>query len=137
MSAQLVAAFRGTVQCRHERGAVRWCLTGADREDGSALEVLLSGGAGGELPPELSGAELYRLETPADGQWVLRSHGTRYPLALRAVQVHRSAAGAFKAALPAIRTPWTTRAGWWLLLNLLRLPGVARLLRRRQARLGG
>jgi len=32
------------------------------------------------------------------------------------------------AALPLPRASWRARAGWWLLLNLLRLPGAARLL---------
>jgi len=53
------------------------------------------------------------------------------------VQVHRAAAAAFAAALPRISPPWTTRAGWWLLLNLLRLPGMAKLLQSLRARRGG
>lgn len=31
-------------------------------------------------------------------------------------------------ALPLPTASWRARAGWWLLLNLLRLPGAARLL---------
>jgi hypothetical protein len=29
-----------------------------------------------------------------------------------------------------VARPWSTRLGWWLLLNALRVPGAASLLRR-------
>jgi hypothetical protein len=32
------------------------------------------------------------------------------------------------AALPLPTASWRTRAGWWLLLTVLRVPGAARLL---------
>ena len=129
MNTRLVAAFRGHAQCRRESGAVQWCVTGLDRDSGVPLEVLLSGAAGLQLPPQLLGAELYVRDESTNASWELRGNGTVYLLAVRAAQVHRGAAAAFAGALPKIPAPWSTRAGWWLLLNLLRLPGMAQLLR--------
>ena len=137
MNTRRVAAFRGRAQCRRESGAVQWGIKGLDCDTGTALEVLLSGAAALQLPAELIDAELHVRDESANASWELRANGTVYPLAVRAVQVHRAAAAVFAGALPRISAPWTTRAGWWLLLNLLRLPGVARLLGRRRARLGG
>ena len=136
MNTRLVAAFRGNAHCRRESGAVQWCITGLDRDSGTALEVLLSGASGLQLPPELLGAELHVSDESANASWELRGNGTAFPLVVRAVQVHRGAAAAFAAALPRISAPWTTRAGWWLLLNLLRVPGMAHVLRRLRARSG-
>lgn len=133
---RLVAAFRGPCQCRRESGAVQWCIAGEDEDGGAQLEVLLSGAGGLSLPAELDGAELHVRDECSAPAWELRAAGVVYPLAVRAVQVHRSAAAAFAEALPRITAPWTTRAAWWLLLNLLRVPGTASLLRRVQGRLG-
>jgi len=134
---RLVAAFRGAAHCRRESGAVQWCISGLDRDQGTRLEVLLSGATGLQLPPELPGAELRVRGEPGHEAWELRANGAAYPLAVRAVQVHRDAGAAFAAALPKVSAPWSTRAGWWLLLWLLRLPGMARLLHRFRSRMGG
>jgi hypothetical protein len=136
MNTRLVAAFRGNAQCRRETGAVQWCISGLDRDSGAALEVLLSGDPEVRLPAELAAAELHVSDEGSNASWELRGNGRLYPLGVRGVQVHRGAAAAFAAALPRISAPWTTRAGWWLLLNLLRLPGMAQLLRSLRARRG-
>jgi hypothetical protein len=123
MNGRLVAAFRGVVHCRREAGAVQWCLAGLARESGAAQVVLLSGAAALQLPPQLPDAAIY---ADAGGGWELRSPAGTQPLGVRAIQVHR-AAPAFAAALPRIGAPWLVRAGWVLLLELLRIPGLARL----------
>ncbi len=130
MNTRLVAAFRGHAQSRCETGAIQWCVSGLDRDTGTALEVLLSGAAGMQLPAELTGAELHVRDEAANEGWEFRANGVVYPLVVRSVQVHRGAAAEFADALPRITAPWTTRAGWWLLLKLLRLPGIALVLRR-------
>lgn len=130
MNGRLVAAFRGEAHSRPEAGAIQWCVSGLDRESGTALEVLLSGAVGMQLPAQLAGAELYVREESENEGWEFRANGKVYPLLVRSVQVHRAAAAQFAAALPRITAPWTTRAGWWLLLKLLRLPGMAFVLRR-------
>jgi hypothetical protein len=127
---RLVAAFRGEAQCHREDGAVQWRLSGLDRDGEGTLEVLLCGTGRLRLPAQLPGAELYvrdELSTPA---WELRSGEGVRPLAARAVQVQRGAAAAFARALPPAIVPWRVRAGWALLLNALRVPGVARFLQR-------
>ncbi|MGH8254003.1 MAG: hypothetical protein ACRES2_08170 [Steroidobacteraceae bacterium] len=130
MSTRLVAAFSGEVQCARETGAVNWRLSGADRDGASALDVMLCGVSGGlELPARLPAAELHVGGDPANPLWELRSAGEVRVLAARSVQVHRGAAAAFARALPSISAPWTVRAGWALLLDALRVPGVPRLLR--------
>jgi hypothetical protein len=126
----LVAAFRGDARSRPGTGAIHWCVSGLDRDSGTVLEVLLSGAAELQLPAELTGAELHVRGGPEHESWELRANGKVYSLAARSVQVHRGAAAAFAAALPRMRTPWTTRAGWWLMLKVLRVPGMALVLRR-------
>ena len=131
VSTRLVAAFRGVARCRREQGAVQWAIHGVDRDGAQPLEVLLSGAEGVVLPAELTAAELHvRDESGNNPSWELRGNGTVYPLPVRAVQVHRDAAAAFARVLPRISAPWTTRLGWWLLLNALRVPGATRLVRR-------
>jgi hypothetical protein len=134
MSARLAAAFRGSVRCQRGTGAVHWCLDGLDRGSGAALEVLLSGAAALHLPAQLMDAELYAYDQGASPAWELRSAGGVLPLPVRAVQVHRRADAAFAAALPPAAVPASVRAGWFLLLNLLRLPGMGRLLQAAGAR---
>ena len=127
---RLVAAFRGEAQCHREGGAVQWRLRGLDRDGEGWLEVLLCGTTGLQLPAQLPAAELYVRDEPSTPAWELRSGEGVLPLTARAVQVHRGAAAAFARALPPAIAPWSVRAGWVLLLNALRVPGVARLLRR-------
>jgi hypothetical protein len=128
MSAQRVAAFRGHAQCRRESGAIQWSLIGVDRDSGLPLEVLLSGAEALQLPAQLAGAELYVDEEAGVARWELHSAGRVIPTGARAAQVHHGAAAAFAGALPRFDALLRVRAGWWLLLNLLRLPGMARLL---------
>ena len=131
MSAQLLAAFRGVAHCRRGDGAVQWSVCGEDRDSGVRLEVLLSGAAALQLPAQIAAPELYASNGAG---WELRSRSQAWPLPVRAVQVHRDAAAAFASALPRVAAPWRTRAGWIVLLNLLRVPGLARLLDRLRGR---
>ena len=128
MNTRLVAAFRGSAQCRREAGAVQWRLRGLDCDSGDTLEVLLSGAAALQLPGELAGAELHVRDEVTNAAWELRGSGQSFPLVVRAVQVHRGAAALFEHALPRTVAPWSVRAGWVLLLNALRVPGMGRLL---------
>jgi len=127
---RLVAAFRSAAQCDREGGAVQWRLSGLDRDSDGTLEVLLCETGSLQLPSQLPNAELYVRDEPTAPTWELRSGESVLPIAARAVQVHRSAPGAFARALPPLIAPWSVRAGWVLLLNSLRVPGMARLLQR-------
>ncbi|HMI36430.1 MAG TPA: hypothetical protein VK505_02290 [Steroidobacteraceae bacterium] len=134
MSERLVAAFGGEADCRRESGAVQWRIAGSERETGTPLEVLLSGAAQLQLPGRLRDAELHRDDDSVPPGWQLRGAGFALPLAVRAVQVHRHPQAQFRRALPPFAVPWELRAGWFLLLYLLRVPGMGRLLRRLRSR---
>jgi hypothetical protein len=47
---------------------------------------------------------------------------------------HRDVSREFLGALPLPQASWRARSGWWLLLNLLRIPGAVQLLRRLRSR---
>lgn len=141
MTERQLAAFWGTVQCRRENGAVRWCLAGVERAgrgapagcgQGVGLEVLVSGAERLDLPAQLEDVEVFEREEAGHCTWELRSKGRVLPCVARAVQVHRGADAAFAQALPAVRSAWSVRIGWILLLNLLRIPGMAHLLATRR-----
>jgi hypothetical protein len=130
MSERLVAAFAGAVQVRREAGAIAWSLNGLERGvAGQALEVLICGAGLPELPATLVDVEIRELTGPAGHTLQIVTSLKRTALPARAVQVHRPAAMAFFGAVPALRATLATRAAWALLLNLLRIPGVPRLLR--------
>jgi len=130
MSTRKVAAFSGEVQCLRETGAVTWRLSGADRDGAGALDVLLCAVPGLQPPGRLSDCELHVSGEMDNPEWELRSAGGVQRFAARSVQVHRGAGASFARALPAVSAPWTVRAGWALLLDALRVPGMARVLRR-------
>jgi hypothetical protein len=130
MSTRLVAAFNGDVRCVRASVATQWRLSGADRDGAGALDVMLCGVPDLQLPELLSAVELHVSGEPEQPIWELRGNGNVRVLAARSVQVHRGAGAPFARALPAVTAPWTVRAGWALLLNALRVPGVASLLRR-------
>lgn len=127
---RLVAAFRGAARCHRESGAVQWRLSGRDRDGAARLEVLLCGTAGLQLPEQMPAAELYVDDEPGAPAWELRNGERVQPLVAWAVQVHRGAGAALARALPPAIAPWSARAGWVLLLNALRVPGMVWLLRR-------
>ena len=136
MSTRLVAAFSGDVKCTRESGAVQWRLSGADRDGAGALDVMLCGVPDLQFPERMPAFELHVSGEPGKPTWELHDAGPVRVLAARSVQVHRSAGAPFARALPPATAPWTVRAGWALLLNALRVPGVASLLRRRASHHG-
>jgi hypothetical protein len=50
------------------------------------------------------------------------------------IPVHHDVSAEFAAAVPPAPVKWGPRIGWALLLNLLRVPGMAALLRRLRSR---
>ena len=130
MSTRLVAAFGSELRCVRETGAVRWRLSGMDRDGLGALDVMLCGVPDLQLPDRLPASELHVSDESANPLWELRGVGPVRRFAARSVQVHRGAEASFARALPAVNAPWTVRVGWALLLNALRIPGVVSLLRR-------
>jgi hypothetical protein len=154
--ARELIGFEGAVSCELQahaaslrlRGTVRG---GADSRTGvgaGAAEVAFSGisfadGSPAQLPPMLQQVSVLELPgtvapapapvppqpAPAPRRSLrIESSAGRFALQARGVQVHRDAAREFFGALPPARVPRSLRAGWALLLTVLRVPGAARLL---------
>jgi hypothetical protein len=141
----------GTVPVQFQ-GSVR-----ADRRAGGALLVLHGIERGSALPLTVSFSGLQSLEVPADlrdvavmeagnagaassaRRWHLHSAAGDTPahdtiIEARAMHVQRDVAAAFAAAVPPCRASAASRAGWTVLLNLVRIPGALRLLQRLRSR---
>jgi hypothetical protein len=126
---RIIATFIGPVQCRRQHGASRWRIAGVDRIGGAPLDVFLSGGTLPALPAQLADAEVLELGDSPARRWQLRAVGLLLDLPVRTMQVHRGTAGRFERSIPGQPASALVRSGWLLLLNLLRLPGMLRLLR--------
>jgi hypothetical protein len=131
MSDQLLAAFDGPVTGSLSNRLL--LLRGRERGNGRPLRVYLAG-FDGPLPTNCVDAELY---APKDREgdsagkaraWRLLAGNLDLPLPARSIHIHRPAADRFFAAVPGAERTLKARVGWALLLNLLRLPGAARLL---------
>jgi hypothetical protein len=127
--------LRGVAQCR--RWGDGWCIEGRDADTDELVQIRLSGVAQ-SLPARLADGEFSQHSLLANGatRCLLRDASQPTPLLLnaRAVQVHRDVAHIFYQALPPVPVSPATRLGWWLLLNLLRLPGLAPWLQRLRGR---
>lgn len=125
-----MATFEGEVTCQGGNGAINLTLRGQTGPAGhsSDLQVLFCG-ATVSLPQTMRDvrvAELDGLSTPR--RYRIESHDMSIELHARSMQAHRGAAAQLFGAVPAARVPWRIRAGWTLLLSLLRLPGVGPLI---------
>jgi hypothetical protein len=87
---------------------LRWRVAGTSSVDGAPLELWVTTSEPLAGPDALIGAEP------------------------RAVQVHRPASAALVSLLAPPRAPLRLRAMWFVLLNALRIPGVAGWLARRR-----
>lgn len=131
MSETLVAAFAGSVASSLSNRLL--LLRGRERGNGRILLVYL-GGFDAAPPPSCVDAELYapgrNVSSAADGAsaWRLVAGELNLLLPARSIHLHRPAADRFFAAVPEAQRTRKARLGWALLLNLLRLPGAARLL---------
>jgi hypothetical protein len=72
--------------------------------------------------------ELRCIAGAAPARWLLRWAGGSLELALRSIHVQRAGRVALAEALPGLAPSWRGRIGWALLLNLVRVPGMTRLL---------
>jgi hypothetical protein len=123
MSAAPLVAFAGPVSLRS--GGRQLHIAGIERGAAQALRVTIGGCESLELPMQLDDL-LISSATP--GHWQLLSGAQSFEVSGRALHVQRPAGAAFYQAVPGAPLTLRARAGWALLLNLLRLPGMARLL---------
>jgi hypothetical protein len=133
--------FDGAVECRAESGPINLVLRGFERgvagAPRTAAAALFSGAAlpmsHAAVPARLHGASLLELEgAPGQCRYLLRAEELQLELRARSLQLHRAAGRELFSAVPSPRVPWRLRVGWTVLLDVLRLPGVARLLLRRR-----
>jgi hypothetical protein len=127
MTERLIAAFAGAVQIGAASPAVNCRLCGAEQGTGIALEVHFSGASADAPLGTLQDVRVFEQSRGTERHWLLLAGSARHVLQARAAQVHRMPSAAFYAALPPPPLTVATRLGWIVLLNLLRIPGVARL----------
>ncbi len=112
-------------RCERTAGKTLWRITGVERDRGP-VEILFSQAAL-QLPARLDAVKLQEQRTAAAPAWILHGAGPSPALRLQRVHIHRDVSSAFMGALTLPTASRRARGGWYLLLNLLRLPGVARL----------
>jgi len=120
--------IKGAVSCERTRGAVNLLLRAR------GVEVLFNGAETSALPDTLHDVGVTQVAPTMDADRCFRidSAELRTQLRARGVQIHRDAAAAMFAALPTTTVPLRVRAGWTLLLCVLRVPGVGGLIVRRR-----
>ena len=124
--------LRSGARCERIAGNAMWRVAGVER-DGGPVEILFVQAAL-QLPARLDAVKLREQRTAAAPAWTLHSTGPSPALTLRRVHIHRDVSGAFMGALTLPTASGRARAGWYLLLNLLRVPGMARLLEKIRSR---
>jgi hypothetical protein len=129
----VLAAFAGSVRCERQPAGAQLRLRGHARDDGAPLLVCFSGAAAIDLPHVLSDVNV--LSPPAGSRlWSLQTGSFRAHIAARGVQVTRDVTAAVFAAVPPVAPRAAQTLFWFLLLNLLRVPGMARVLQRLRGR---
>jgi hypothetical protein len=127
MPPHMMIEFQGPVRCQASSGAVNLMLRGLWR--GEPTEVLFSGADLNAVEAVLSGVRVTELDpVPAGRCFRIDSARTALEFRARSVQVHREVGVKLFAAVPPPRVALGVRAGWWVLLSALRLPGLGRLL---------
>jgi hypothetical protein len=119
-------------RCERTAGKTLWRIAGVER-DGGPVEILFSQAAL-QLPARLDAVKLQEQRTAAAPTWTLHSAGPAPAVTLQRVHIHRDVSGAFMGALTLPTASARARGGWYLLLNLLRVPGMARLLQMTRVR---
>jgi hypothetical protein len=114
------------VRCERTVGKTLWRIAGVER-DGGPVEILFSQAAL-QLPAQLDAVSLQEQRSASASVWSLRSAGPAPALTLQRVHIHHDVSGAFMGALTLPTASGLARCGWYLLLNLLRVPGMAGLL---------
>ncbi len=116
---QRIAAFRGAVSCRPAPcGPPALTLAGETAEhpgERLAVTLTLSAAAPAQLPATLSDALLERI---APGEYRLGSGARSWPIAARALHLHRDVATAFYRAIPPRPAPRLRRLYFTVVLGM-------------------
>jgi hypothetical protein len=129
-------AFQGEVH-RQTTDTGRLWLRGLTRASGPAAtwcdtDAIFYGADLPSLPDKLDQVQVIELGAASDTprRFQLQSGQLQAQFTARSAQLQRAAGAAMFAAVPPAAVPWHLRAGWSLLLSLLRIPGIGRLLLR-------
>jgi hypothetical protein len=116
------------VRCERTHGAVNLLLRAR------GVEVLFNGAETPVLAETLHDVCVTQVAPTTDADRCFRIDSAELQTQLRArgVQIHRDAAAAMFAAVPPTTVPLRVRAGWTVLLSVLRFPGVGGLILRRR-----
>jgi hypothetical protein len=124
-------ALDGEVACGRGSGVVNLWLRGRMRSEARVddVDVYFAGASVAALPALLHDVRIIELEPGASqtSRYRIESPEMRVELECRSMQLHRRAGEQLFSAVPAVAVPWQMRAGWTLLLSVLRLPGVGAL----------
>ena len=126
MSARQVVAFKGPVTVTARPRQLR--LDGVEFDGGRALTVIWGDCAPGDLPAVWHDVMISADDARTPGRWQLHSGAQLTEVAAASIHVHRAAADRFYQAVPGAPLTLKARAGWALLLNVLRVPGMTALL---------
>jgi hypothetical protein len=126
MSVLRVVAFTGPVQVAARTRQLR--LDGVERDVGRALTVVFGDCEPGNLPAVLLDVIITTDTALVPGRWQLRAGADHTEIVGRSIHVHRPAADHFYLAVPGAPLTLKARAGWALLLEVLRVPGMTRVL---------
>ena len=129
----VATAFQGAVRADRRADGAWLVLHGIERGSGLPLSVSFSGLQSSVLPTDLRDLAVEAC-TPDPGaslrRWQLHSLAGDTLIEARAIHIQRDVSAAFAAAVPPCRASAASRAGWMVLLNLVRVPGVLRALQR-------
>jgi hypothetical protein len=130
----VATAFQGAVRADRRANGALLVLHGIERGSGLPLSVSFSGLQSSGLPADLRDLAVTETGTPGPSaslrRWQLHSLTGDTLIEARAIHVQRDVSAAFAAAVPPCRASAASRAGWIVLLNLVRVPGVVRVLQR-------
>jgi hypothetical protein len=119
-------------RCERTASGMLWRIMGVER-DGGPVEIVFTQAAL-QLPARLDAVRLQQQGSAAEPVWTLHGASPAPAPTLSRVHIHRDLSGAFMGALTLPRASARARGGWYLLLNLLRVPGMAGLLKKLRGR---
>ncbi|MGC3976730.1 MAG: hypothetical protein QM771_20470 [Nitrospira sp.] len=97
------------------------------------VDLYFNGADSSVVPSAWKQVRVMQVENATNGTlWRLVAADTDHPLYARSVQIHRSAATRMMSVLPKAKPPLHLRLFWWALPRLMRVPGLAGLLKKKE-----
>lgn len=97
------------------------------------VDLYFNGADSTAMPSAWKQVRVVQIETAAGGAlWRLVAADTDHPLYARSVQIHRAVGARMFAVLPKAVPPLRVRLFWWILPRVMRLPGLAKLLKKKE-----